>query len=631
LCQTGKKEKRREKGIGMIVRMKEILLFTTARSVDDSILQLGKLGVVDIQEINGSNNGTLERRIEAVNRAESTLAILSNYVKKKDTNTRRTKYVTNDPKQLVDRVLQTEEIRQKGLEKLEELRQQHIWYQTWGNKVNVKDIALLRKKGIFLRLYLLDKSVAASLSQHHTLIKLPEYHGKIPTVLIARNESEKLNRKEESLPKLPFEVINKQIERKERQLAEVEHFLEDQAENMKLLEDYHLLLKDQMGMQQTFEGMGDIEGKLKYLKGYIPRNTVDQFVAAAEKNGWGYHIADPEKPEEVPVYIKNPKWIGIINPVMKFIDIVPGYNEVDVSIYFLVAFALFFAMLVGDAGYGMVFLLVVFLLRRKLTGQMQVLIYILSAATIGWGVLSGTYFGSEHIAALPFLNELIIPEIASFGVDNISFMMHLSFLIGAIHLTVAHGIRVFQFINSIKALSEVGWIALVWALFFITEQLVLGKPMPDWGIWLFVGGAILVALFSVESKNFFKSIGVSLANLPLSLISGFSDIVSYVRLFAVGMATAAVAASFNNMILPEGTAGMGIINFIMAAIALLLGHGLNIALALMAVMVHGIRLNMLEFAGHLGVQFSGEAYKPFKLISSENGFKDNRETSIPTG
>ena len=174
-----------------------------------------------------------------------------------------------------------------------------------------------------------------------------------------------------------------------------------------------------------------------------------------------------------------------------------------------------------------------------------------------------------------------------------------------------------QFINSIKALSEVGWICLVWGLFFITEQLVLGNPAPGWYTWLFIVGAALVIFFSKESNNLLKSIGASIANLPLSLISGFSDIVSYVRLFAVGMATAAVAASFNNMALGDGVSGMGILDLVMAAIALLLGHTLNIALALMAVMVHGIRLNMLEFAGHLGVQFSGEAYKPFKLRAPE--------------
>ncbi len=608
----------------MIVRMKEIWLFTTARGVDETILQLGELGVVDIVEVNGTDNGTAERRMQALNRAEKALSILRDHQEKKPRPAGE-RYTTDDPKRLVDRVLQTGEIWEKGREILADLKQQKAWYETWGKKVQVKDMAHLKAHGIYLRLYLVDPAEVPSLGRKHTVVTLPERCGKVPVVLVSRSATEKLNRKEEALPRLPFQDIEQQIERKERQMRAVDHFLTDHAEHCDWLEEYRLLLKDQLGMQQALEGMGDIEGKLKYLRGYIPKHAVADFVAAAEANQWGYQVSEPEKPEEVPVYIKNPGWISIINPVMKFIDIVPGYREVDVSIYFLVAFALFFAMLVGDAGYGLVFLGVAFLFRKKMTSQMRILIYVLSGATIVWGVLSGTYFGAEQIAALPFLKDLVLPQIASFGVDNISFMMHLSFLIGAIHLTIAHAIRGVMFINSIKALSEVGWIALVWGLFLITEQLVLGKSMPDWGIWLFVGGAALVALFSVESKNFFKSMGVSLANLPLSLISGFSDIVSYVRLFAVGMATAAVAASFNNMILPNGVGEMGFLGLAMAAIALLLGHGLNIALALMAVMVHGIRLNMLEFAGHLGVQFSGQAYKPFKLLALDAGTNNQRE------
>ena len=209
-------------------------------------------------------------------------------------------------------------------------------------------------------------------------------------------------------------------------------------------------------------------------------------------------------------------------------------------------------------------------------------------------------------------NTLIIEDISSFGVDNISFMMHLSFIIGAIHLTLAHGIRSLRLINSTKAFSELGWILLVWGLFFVAEKLVLGKAIPQWNNWLFMIGVLLVTLFNGEGRNLMSSMLVSIANLPLSLINGFSDIVSYVRLFAVGMATATVASSFNNMILPAGV-DLSFLELLMAVVALFLGHALNIVLALMAVMVHGIRLNMLEFAGHLGIQFSGEAYKPFKL------------------
>ncbi|MCW5518251.1 hypothetical protein J1N09_00270 [Aureitalea sp. L0-47] len=604
--------------------MKEILLFASARNVDDTILQLGELGAIEIREVNGSDNGTAERRKLILERAEHVIKILKDHPKKKTDDRDGKKYISRDPKQIVDRVLRAEEIKQICQEKLEDLYKQREWYQTWGIEVDSKEIVYLKEKGIFLRLYLLDKTMAKSANQKYFTMTMPEQNGKVPLVLVGRNESEKLEHQEEALPELSFENLCYQIGRKERQLLRVEKFMEDRTGNISMLELYKDQLSEQLRAQQTLQGMGDIDGRLKYLKGYLPTINVKDFIAAAEANNWGYHISEPEKPEDVPVYIKNPKWISIINPVMKFIDIVPGYKEVDVSIYFLIAFALFFAMLVGDAGYGFIFLLLTFFLRKKLSPQLRVLILVLSGATIVWGVFSGTYFGSEKIAAIPVLNDLIIPEIASFGVDNISFMMHLSFLIGTIHLTIAHGIRVFRFINSIRFLSEIGWIALVWGLFFVSEQLVLGNPMPSWGNWLFVVGASFVALFSAESKNFLKSVGVSLANLPLSLISGFSDIVSYVRLFAVGMATAAVAASFNNMIIPEETEGIGILKLVVMAFALLLGHGLNIVLALMAVMVHGIRLNMLEFAGHLGVQFSGEAFKPFKLNSPGNSFKSNK-------
>ncbi len=601
----------------MIVRMKEILLFTLSSSVDETIQKLGELGVLDINKINHTVGEVVERRLDAVNRAENAIAILENYNNKK----KQVSLVDNapiEPKELVDRILLTPEIEQNCNNKLLELNQQLEWYNIWGENVAVKDFNYLQEKGIYVRLYLVDKSSVNELKKNHCIATFQEYDNKVPIALFATNATERLDLKEETLPKLSLEVIKEQLKEAEEQLKESTLFLENQVGNIVLLKDYLLELEERLGVEQTLNGMGNIEGKLSYLKGYLPKDTVEDFTTVAKENNWGYTISEPENPEDVPVYIKNPKWINIINPVMKFIDIVPGYKEVDVSIYFLIAFALFFAMLVGDAGYGAIFLIVTLLFRKKVDSQMRFLMYVLSGSTIIWGVLSGTYFGSEDIATLPFFNDLIIDNIASFGVDNISFMMHLSFLIGAIHLTIAHSVRLFQFINSIKALSELGWVSLVWGLFFLTEQLVLGKTAPECNVWLFVAGSLLVAFFSVESKSFFKSMGVSVANLPLSLISGFSDIVSYVRLFAVGMATAAVASSFNNMIVPDGFSDMGILDLIMAALALFLGHGLNIALALMAVMVHGIRLNMLEFAGHLGVQFSGEAYKPFKLISSTN-------------
>ncbi len=604
----------------MIVRMKEIWLFTLSSSVDETLRELGALGVVEIREVNPPVGEQIERNKEKVARAEMAISILEDYTENTDNQKKRKKYNSLDPARMTERILISGEFRKRCKQKLDQLQQQLKWYETWGKGIDIKDFRYLENKGIHIRLYLVKTKLLSSLPENQCLVTFPEQNGEVPVALFTRSKSEKLNFREEPLPILPLDEIKRQIIRKKRQLEEVEFYLADQVENIALLHDYQSYIKDQLKTRKALAGMGDIKGHIKYLKGFIPHDAVELFKAKARAQDWGYQISEPERPDEVPVYIKNPKWVSIINPVMKFIDIVPGYREVDVSVYFLIAFALFFAMLIGDAGYGAIFLLLTFLFRKKLSASVRLLIYVLSGTTILWGVLSGTYFGSEQIAALPFLKDLIIPEIASFGGNNISFMMHLSFLIGAIHLTIAHSVRAGQFINSIRAISEVGWVAFVWGLYFVVEKLVLGKDMPEWSNWLFITGAVLVTLFSREGKTFVSSMLISIGNLPLSLINGFSDIVSYVRLFAVGMATAMVASSFNNMILPPGV-DLPFWQLLMAAVALMFGHGMNIVLALMAVMVHGIRLNMLEFAGHLGVQFSGEAYQPFKL----NAFRKKSE------
>jgi len=96
----------------------------------------------------------------------------------------------------------------------------------------------------------------------------------------------------------------------------------------------------------------------------------------------------------------------------------------------------------------------------------------------------------------------------------------------------------------------------------------------------------------------------------LSVINSFSDIVSYIRLFAVGMSTVIVASNFNQM--ASGSGESSIIGTILSVLILLLGHSLNITLAMMSVLVHGVRLNMLEFSSHVGMQWTGKKYEPFK-------------------
>ena len=119
---------------------------------------------------------------------------------------------------------------------------------------------------------------------------------------------------------------------------------------------------------------------------------------------------------------------------------------------------------------------------------------------------------------------------------------------------------------------------------------------------------LLVLFFTRPNRNPLKAVGPGLGDLALNVVNTFTDIVSYIRLFAVGLATVAVADATNTMAAEVG----GVWFFII----LLIGHTINVVLALMAILVHGLRLNVLEFSGHLNMEWTGFNYAPFKKIKN---------------
>ncbi|HUZ18909.1 MAG TPA: V-type ATP synthase subunit I, partial [Spirochaetia bacterium] len=160
---------------------------------------------------------------------------------------------------------------------------------------------------------------------------------------------------------------------------------------------------------------------------------------------------------------------------------------------------------------------------------------------------------------------------------------------------------------------------IVWGLYFLVVFLVVGRPLMPATVWLVVGGLVIRVVFANQRGRFGKGILSGFAKLPLMLlnsVSTFSDIVSYVRLFAVGLATVAVAQSFNGMALAVGNSIPG---YLAMALILLLGHGLNITLGALALIVHGVRLNLLEFSGHLEMEWTGTSYRPFALSKETLG------------
>ena len=603
----------------MITKMKKITLFVSETDIDTDLSILGQLGVMHIKPFHNAEDESINRvsaRIEQMHQAISILERYGNHPLSRHQRDAQLKF-SDKPREeiaLMQQVLQTEETRKQKIELAQKLQHAKQWYNTWGN-VSITEIKYLNDKGIFIKLFLLKDDALQKLSDRDDIVVFGKLDNMNQVVLISENSNEKLENDEVEIPEYRLSTLENFINQTNQEIEAADTQLQLLHALVSLLKH---ALKEWVHRYKVrnvqYCGI-DIENQFTYWKGYIPEQAITDFVNTAEKQNWGYLIENPtqEELEEVPTLIRSPKWVECIKPVMNFMGLVPGYNEIDVSRVFMIFFTFFTGILVGDAGYGFTFLLLTLFVHSKKKFKPQIefsLIYTLSVSIMFWGILTGTYFGAREIAEIPFFSKLIIDNLSSFGGDEI-FLQKFMFTLGAIHLSVAHIQTGIKYINSVKAVAQIGWVAIVWGLYLIVSQMVLGEAAPDFMIWLFVGGAILIGLFSNPGANFLKGVLTSLGGLPLSLISGFSDIISYIRLYAVGLATVLMAVSFNQMAIGDGITT--VVSGIGAVIILILGHGLNMVLAAMAVIVHGVRLNMLEYAGHASVEFSGNEYSPFKL------------------
>lgn len=478
-------------------------------------------------------------------------------------------------------------------------------WERWGD-FNPQEIQGLSEKGIFVRLYQIPISQMEELPDEVAVKKIFTATGTVYCAVISREKSG-IPFKEIILPKQGLSAMQKRLSEDKKAMGSIRNEIKKVARSYPQLLEIKKTLEKEIEFQQALCGMGK-QGVLSYLTGYIPFDKVDTLINCAHQQGWGVSVSDPSEEDEVPTLIRNPKWVSIIAPVFKILEIVPGYRELDISLLFLIFFSLFFGILIGDAGYGLVYFLLTFWMHKKF-GKMHAvskdffLFYVLSLCAIIWGLLTGSFFGQEWIAKAGL--KPLVPAL-----NNTQNIQSLCFFIGALHLTIAHSWRAILKFPSLTALSDIGWVFVLWAAFFFAKLLILSQPLPSYGMWFFIIGVTLVMFFTNPQKNILKTIGEGLSALALSLMNNFTDVVSYVRLFAVGLAGVAIADTFNNMAAGIGTGN--IFAIIASCFIVVAGHSLNLILGPMSVLVHGVRLNVLEFSGHANVTWSGFGYKPLK-------------------
>ena len=337
--------------------------------------------------------------------------------------------------------------------------------------------------------------------------------------------------------------------------------------------------------------------------------------------------------------------MSLIYPLTDFLGTVPGYFEYDISGWFLLFILIFFGMIFGDGGYGLLICaaaaipMIKSLRAKKPVSPTFLLIGLFGLSTVLWGTVTCTWFGLSPEQLPQWLKAISIPVFSNVYADRLwrlpwtaegvglttsQNLQIFCFTLALIQLTVAHIKVANRDRKSVKLLGDIGSILQLFGIYYLVLNLVVNAEVFSFGLTfggvsvgtvasaLIAVGFVLSFVFSNYEDSVIKSVLASCKNIVsvlLGVVNVFSDIVSYIRLWAVGLAGAAISATVNELAGPL----LGKFMFMIVAIILLVfGHGLNMILNVLSVIVHGIRLNTLEFSSHLDMSWSGHKFQPFK-------------------
>lgn len=624
----------------MIVPMKKFYLIVLDKDRESAPERLRKLGVAHVEELQGSGE-TYQALEREKSEAETVYYLLSNYEDKKS----KSKHPAREgegPSQIEAAKLLVQEVSALKHEfdtlneRASQLAREMDRIATWG-EVSVSQLAEVSEEtGLSIHFFEAPSKEAAHIPEELEYVRLAAPKGKIRLGVLIE-EGKKLPElpaffQEFLPPEMPLSSMRQEAASIDRCKKEIEAELRARTVHASVLKSYLEELESNITLERLRSGMPS-QAQFAYLQGFVPARDCDRFKKMVARYGWAAAFDDPSDEELPPTLVENPPAIRIIDPVFEFLGTVPNYREYDISLWFLMFFSLFFAMIFGDGGYGSLIVLasLVSIVLGKRKGQKasdaQKLFLLLGAVTVVWGALTASWFGIQYNHLPYILQNISLSLINGQNPNSESNIKVFCFIIGLVQLSIAHIKNIKRDFPNLKFMSQIGSLLLLAGMFNAALNLVIDAqrfPIRSWALICIASGFSLVFVFGNWNGKIVSSLVESLKGLIptfLGTVSVFADIVSYIRLWAVGLAGLAISQTVNGMAagILGGAAGflLGfILKLLIAVMLLAVSHSLNFVLTVLSVVVHGIRLNMLEFSGHLGMEWSGYKYNPLREAKS---------------
>ena len=368
------------------------------------------------------------------------------------------------------------------------------------------------------------------------------------------------------------------------------------------------------------------ENKLSIIEGFAPVENDAALCEEFDKAGVLYIKAEAVEADNPPIKLKNNKFVKMFESLTGMYGM-PDYGEYDPTPVVSVFFLLFFAMCLGDAGYGLILILVGLAIKK---GWVKIamfdgiggLIATLGAATAVIGAALGTFFGMSIINLVPDGSALksyyeFVGGTIETPMGALPFQMLLALGIGVFHICLAMVIKAVGYTQRYgfkENIATWGWVLLIVGG-LITVLLGAGKLLSADAIkWVIIaiGGlsALAIYIFNTPGRNPLINVGAGLWDTYNMATGILGDVLSYIRLFALGLAGGMLGAAFNDL----GTMvlGDGGINWVFFILILVVGHVLNLLMSCLGAFVHPLRLNFVEYFKNAGYEGKGKTYNPLK-------------------
>ena len=606
----------------MITKMKKLTFLVYHKEYEEFLNSLRELGVVHIVEKQqgAADNTELQENIRLFNRLAATLKLLQNQKHEKNAVIATEGGTATRGMQVLDEVdaLQTEH--GKLSQQLQSYAKEKEVLEVWGN-FEQTGIQKLKDAGYIIGFYSCSEgNYKEEWETEYNAMIVNRISSKVFFVTVTKAGQEvDLDVEQAKLPAYSlsrlealYDTTEQAIEGNEKKLVALsETDIPSLKAALKELQSQIEFSKVVLSSEQT---AGD---KLMLIEGWAPAYSKVEIEAYLNDAHVYYEITDPMPGDNVPIRLNNKGFFAWFEPICK-LYMLPKYNELDLTPFFAPFFMVFFGLCLGDSGYGLFLFLgatAYRLLAKKVTPSMKSiisLIQVLSASTFFCGLLTGTFFGAN----IYDLDWPIVQRLKHAVLMDNNDMFRLSLILGVIQILFGMVLKVVN--QTIQfgfkyAIATIGWIILlvstaVSALFSSSELLSMGGTA--YKVVLCISGA-MIFLFNTPGKNIFMNIGLGLWD-SYNMVTGLlGDVLSYVRLFALGLSGGILAGVFNSL-----AVGMSPDNVIAGPIVMVLifviGHAINMFMNVLGAMVHPMRLTFVEFFKNSGYEGGGKEYKPFK-------------------